>query len=365
MINIKYIQKRIKSGTAKKLALRLVLLSGFCSGAAPVSSQEIERVRWQVPTGAPTTVPGLDAIVHASKWLSEISNGHVTLRTYEPGELIPGFEVSSAVEKGTYPAGFTYTAYDQGSMPEASLFSYIPFYLGPIDYIAWHYSGGGEELLVDAYSKRNIHPILCGATGPQLGGWFTSPVSSIEDLKDLNFRIAGFGADVLSELGVNVSSISAAETYQALERGVVDAAKLGQPLVGLKFGFPEIARYYMVPDWAQPSTATHLMINKGKWNELAVPTRRLIEMSCKAATLYTLSETEFLQGKAIKAINEAGASPIQLSENDLTKLKEITDQVLSKNSENSAAFARVLRSQVEFSESYKKWSQQGYLPNKY
>ena len=146
---------------------------------------------------------------------------------------------------------------------------------------------------------------------------------------------------------------------------MVDAAKLGQPLVGLKFGFPEIARYYMVPDWAQPSTATHLMINKGKWNELAVPTRRLIEMSCKAATLYTLSETEFLQGKAIKAINEAGASPIQLSENDLTKLKEITDQVLSKNSENSAAFARVLRSQVEFSESYKKWSQQGYLPNKY
>ena len=337
----------------------------MCGAPVPVLSQEIDRVRWQVPAGAPTTVPGLDAIIHASKSLSEMSNGNVTLRTYEPGELIPGFEVSSAVEKGTYAAGFTYTAYDQGSMPESSLFSYIPFYLGPVAYIAWHYSGGGEELLVDSYKKRNIHPILCGVTGPQLGGWFTSPVASINDLKELNFRISGIGADVLSDLGVNISSISAAETYQALERGVVDAAKLGQPLVGLNFGFPEIASYYMVPDWAQPSTATHLFINGDRWKELKKSTRTMIETSCRAATMYTLAETEFLQGKAIKAINEAGASPIQLSEKDLDKLKEITDRVLSENSQNSEDFARVLNSQVEFSEMYKQWSQEGYLPRKF
>ena len=72
-----------------------------------------------------------------------------------------------------------------------------------------------------------------------------------------------------------------------------------------------------------------------------------------------------ISSNAVSINKEKITEDFQLSENDLTKLKEITDQVLSKNSENSAAFARVLRSQVEFSESYKKWSQQGYLPNKY
>lgn len=365
MINKVFYLKYLKSKVMKKLLYASLLFGTLCSASVPVLSQEVDRVRWQVPAGAPTTVPGLDAITHASKWLSEMSNGNLTLRIYEPGELIPGFEVSSSVEKGTYPAGFTFTAYDQGSMPESSLYTSIPFFLGPVAFISWHYSGGGKELLVNSYNKRNIHPILCGVTGPQLGGWFTSPVSSIDDLKKLNYRIAGIGGDILSELGVNISSISAAETYQALERGVVDAAKLGQPDVGLKFGFPEIASYYMVPDWAQPSTATHLMINKTKWDELKPTTRRMIETSCKAATIHTLAETEFLQGKAIKAINEAGASPIRLSEKDLDKLKEITDRVLSKNSQNSEQFARVLESQIEFSNTYKQWSQEGYLPSKY
>lgn len=111
MINKVFYLKYLKSKAMKKLLYASLLFGTLCSASVPVLSQEVDRVRWQVPAGAPTTVPGLDAITHASKWLSEMSNGNLTLRIYEPGELIPGFEVSSSVEKGTYPAGFTFTAY--------------------------------------------------------------------------------------------------------------------------------------------------------------------------------------------------------------------------------------------------------------
>ncbi|MCC5857128.1 MAG: TRAP transporter substrate-binding protein [Ectothiorhodospiraceae bacterium] len=321
-----------------------------------------ERVRWQIPTGAPTTLSGNEAIVYTAKFLETMSGGSITLRVYEPGELIPPFEVSDAVGEGRYPAGFTYTGYDEGTMPASSLFSVVPFARDPVWFSSWHYAGGGKELLNELYNTRNIHAVLCGMTGPQIKGWFREPIESLEDFDGLTIRFPAFNGRVLRHFGANITMIPAGDTYQALERGVIDAAKLGQPSVGYVFGFYEIAPYYMLPDWSQPNTATHLMINKDVWDGLQPSTQQMIESACMAATLQTLADTEYNQAKTLETFDELGLTALVLDDADLKKLVELRNQVLDDMAEEDAFFGRVLQSQREFSATYSVWADKGYLP---
>ncbi|MCC5858948.1 MAG: TRAP transporter substrate-binding protein [Ectothiorhodospiraceae bacterium] len=363
-MNARHSTKPVRTGVRKSQGLLCTLLIAAGLSAVPLAqSVASERVRWQVPTGAPTTLPGADAIVHASKSLTGMSGGSITLRIYEPGELIPPFEVSDAVGEGRYPAGFTYTAYDEGSMPASPLFSTVPFAMDPVGFSSWHYVGGGKELLNEMYHERNIHALLCGITGPQLVGWFRQSITSIEDFDGLTIRFPGIGAHVLSRLGANISMIPAGDTYQALERGVVDAAKLGQPAVGRAFGFHEIAPYYMLPDWAQPNTTTHLMINKDVWDGLEDTTKHMLETACMAATMLTLVDTEKRQAAVLREFDELGITPLVLPDEDLRKIRDISNEVLDEMAADDEFFARVLESQRAFAEEYSEWAERGYLPS--
>lgn len=324
--------------------------------------QASERVRWQVPTGFPTSLPGLDAIVPVSQWLSTMSDGSITLRYYEPGELIPPFEILDAVEAGRYDAGFTWIGYDEGTLPATPLFGAVPFGLEPWAYAGWHYFGGGKELLNEMYGERNVHALLCGLIGPEAAGWFREPIESLEDIDGLRIRFAGIGGHVLSQLGASVSLIPGGEVYQALERGVVDAAEFSAPSIDRLLGFPDIIDYYMLPGWHQSYTATHLLVNKDSWEALEERTQRMMETACMAGTMHTLAEGEFLQGRTLLEFEDEGVTLLTLPREILEELKEVTDQVLDDLAEKDEMFGRVLESQRAFAEEYQVWREAGYLP---
>ena len=58
-----------------------------------------------------------------SESLKAVSGGDIQLRYYEPGELVPPFEIMDAVSSGKYPAGYTWIGYDQGTIPALPLYS--------------------------------------------------------------------------------------------------------------------------------------------------------------------------------------------------------------------------------------------------
>ncbi|MCC5860157.1 MAG: C4-dicarboxylate ABC transporter, partial [Ectothiorhodospiraceae bacterium] len=112
-----------------------VAATGLLAAATTVSAQE--RVRWQVPIAFPSHLVGLSTpVVHLSESLAAISGGNIQLRYYEPGELIPPFEILDAVSEGRYPAGFTWIGYDQGSIPVLPLLSGPPFGMEPPAFMA-------------------------------------------------------------------------------------------------------------------------------------------------------------------------------------------------------------------------------------
>lgn len=339
------------------------LLAGVAFSTT-VSAQE--RVRWQVPIAFPSHLVGLSTPVkYLSESLSDISGGSINLRYYEPGELIPPFEILDAVSEGRYPAGFTWVGYDQGRIPSLPLFAGAPFGLEPAPYFAWNYFGGGQELLNEIYEPYNVHAMLCSMIGPEAAGWFAEPLESLDQIDGLRIRFAGIGGRVMEKLGASVTMIPGGELYQSMERGTIDAMEFSAPAVDRILGMQEIISNYHLPGWHQTFTTVHLLVNKDVWDGLQDQTRAQIDMACRAATLYGYAESEIENPKALRDFEAEGVNLQVLSPEILDELKRVTDEVQAEIAAEDDMFARVLASQQEFMELHGAWHFKGHLPRSF
>ncbi len=322
-----------------------------------------EKIRWQVPLAFPSHLVGLTTPVkYLSETLKEVSGGDVQLRYYEPGELVPPFEIMDAVSTGKFPAGYTWVGYDQGTIPALPLYSGAPFNMEPPAYLAWYYEGDGKRLLEEIYAERNIHPMLCSVIGPEGAGWFAQPIEGLDDFEGLRIRFAGIGGKVLEELGASVTMIPGGEIYQALERKTIDATEFSQPAIDKMLGLDQIIKNYVMPGWHQTLTTSHLLVNKDVWNKLEPQSRALIEMGCKAATLTGFHQSEWAQPTALREYQKEGVTAQTLPEPVLRELEKVANKVMDDIAERDAMFKRVLTSQREFMEHHSIWHSKGYLP---
>ena len=322
-----------------------------------------EKVRWQVPLAFPSHLVGLvTPVKHLADQLKTISGGDMQLRYYEPGELVPPFEIMNAVSTGKYPAGFTWVGYDQGTIPALPLYSGAPFNMEPPAYLAWYYQGDGKKLLEEIYAEHNIHPMLCSVIGPEGAGWFAKPINDLKDFDGLRIRFAGIGGKVLEKLGASVTMIPGGEIYQALERKTIDATEFSQPAIDKMLGLDQIIKNYIMPGWHQTLTTSHLLVNQDVWDKLKPQSRALIEMGCESATLKGFAESEWAQPTALAEYQKEGVQAQNLPEPVLRELQRVTNEVLDEIAGQDTMFKRVLTSQREFMAHHTTWHRMGYLP---
>lgn len=102
------------------------------------------------------------------------------------------------------------------------------------------------------------------------------PVKSVADIKDLRLRAYGFALPALvNALGAVPVSMTTVETYEALERGIVDCAPVGVTLAA-GYKFDEVAGYYV--ELPLGASWGHLIsMNLDKYNSLPETVQKEIE----------------------------------------------------------------------------------------
>lgn len=332
------------------------------ASASPAMA-DLDTVRWQVPMAFPSSLTALgDTMPWLAEHLDTISGGTIQMRVFEPGALIPALSIFENVSEGTVPAGYSWMGYEWGQVPAAALFGSVPFGMESPEFTAWMYHHGGEELLHDVFEPLNVHPIFCGSISPEAAGWFRDEVNSVDDLRGLRFRAAGLGGEVMAEFGMSVTILPGAELYQALETGVLDATEFSLPTVDMQLGFQEVAGYYYLPGWHQPSTNQYLYVNLDVWNDLNGQTQALIESACRAAVAESLAKAEALQGAALKQFEDEGTELRTYNTEMLDAFWDATQAVMANYSESDEMFARVYDSQLEFQREHAPWKNLGYIP---
>ncbi|MGF1551144.1 MAG: TRAP transporter substrate-binding protein [Paracoccaceae bacterium] len=329
------------------------------------TAAEAENLRWRMPIAFASNLPGLGS---PAPWVAEnlttASDGSIEVRLYEPGELVPAFDILQAVSDGKVQAGYTWIGYDQGKVPAVPLFAAVPFGLKPWAYTGWYYYGGGHEMLQEVYANKgfNVHAQLCGIIGPETAGWYSQPIENLEDYQGLKIRFAGLGGKVLEELGASVTMMPGGEIFQALEKGTIDATEFSMPAIDQILGFNQVVKNNLFPGWHQPFTAQYMLINAGEWEKATAAQKALVEASCTAATMRGLAEGEYKNGEVLKGFQEKGVDAAQIPMEVLRELKEVTERVLRQEAEADEDFKRVYESQQAFQETYAVWDQRAYLP---
>ena len=102
------------------------------------------------------------------------------------------------------------------------------------------------------------------------------PVKKMEDLKGMKIRCTGTSAKVASALGATPVAMAQTETYDALEKGVVDG--LLSPMEALKgWKFVEVTKCTTENYGSSYSLCFFVAMNKKKWDSLPKDVQETIQ----------------------------------------------------------------------------------------
>ena len=332
---------RKAAGAAAGAGLAACGVDKAAPGEAP-AIQSRPRVQWRLASSFPRS---LDTLFGAAEKLAErlevLSGGSFTLRTYPAGELVPILEVMDAVQQGTVQVGHTASYFYTGKSPALAFDTGVPWGLTSRQQSAWMAHRGGLELMRGLYADFGIVNFGAGATGAQMGGWFRDPIEGLADLQGLKMRIPGLGGRVMSRLGVTVQVFGGAETYQALERGAIDAAEWVGPYDDEKLGFHKIATNYYTPGWWEPGPTLAFLVNRSRWEELPSEYREIFASAAAEAAADMTARYDAVNPPALDRLLAAGISLRRFPDELLTASRRAAAELYEELAAGDPAYRRV------------------------
>lgn len=304
--------------------------------------QQPPAVRWRMASSFPKS---LDALYGGAELLArrvaELTNNRFQISVHAAGEIVPGLQVLDAVQQGTVELGHTALYYFFGKDPAWALGTTVPFGLNTRQYNAWWHQLGGEKVFNEFASKHGVTAILCGNTGAQMGGWFRKEINTVEDLKGLKIRIAGFAGQILSKLGAVPQQLAGGDIYPALEKGTIDAAEWVGPHDDEKLGFNKVAKYYYYPGWWEGCAAFHAIANDKALAALPAEYRSALRAACEESYAYTTSRYDALNPQAIKRLVGSGTQLKAFSRPIMEACYKVTQDIYAETAAKNADFKKL------------------------
>ncbi|SCZ71176.1 TRAP transporter substrate-binding protein [Epibacterium ulvae] len=336
--------------------------------AAAPAAQAADKLLLKTPIAFSSSLPGLGSpIPRVAEQLELMSGKTLKMKIYEPGKLVPAFEILDAVSSGKINSGYTTAGYWAGKIPAAPLFSAVPFGPEAGEYMAWMYYGNGMTLYQEMYDQAgyNVKVLPCAVIAPETSGWFANEINSPEDLDGLKMRFFGLGGKVMQKLGVATSLLPGGEIFPALEKGAIDATEFSMPAIDARLGFHKLVKYNYFPGWHQQATVFELLINKDVWNDASDQHKAIIENACKASMADSFAEGEAIQHAAlIDNVENNGVHIKQWSDEMLEIFETTWNEVAEEEAANNEFFATVLADLNDFRDGYKVWKENAFLPRK-
>ena len=327
--------------------------------APPPAVPEEEVIEWRLQCPFPEGMAIYYSAREFAKYVTEMSNGRLTVKDFSGGAIVPALKEMHAVHEGVLDATFTGAHYHTGEIGIAGdLFNLYPAGLSPREMMTWVYEGGGLELWQEMYDRKglNIHAVgPCGFSSAELFGWFNKPMLSLKDFKGLKFRTAGIWGEMVTEMGGAVVTCPGGEIYQNMERGVLDAFEYSCPGVDYSVGFHELGVYMHGPGIHAPESCFELLINKDRWNELSPDLKAIVTHAAEALVARTWAFLDYGDVVAMDKLKAYGTEFVYLPEKLQKEIVKVANDRYNEIAAEDPFFAEVLKSQRDFVSSYRAY----------
>jgi TRAP-type C4-dicarboxylate transport system substrate-binding protein len=268
----------------------------------------------------------------AEAWCKEVNkrtNGRVQVDYFAGQTLTKAQQNYDGVVSGLSDIGFSVLAYTRGRFP---VMAAVDLPLG--------YKNGkvATTVINEVYAKfmpkelQDTQVMYLHAHGPGLVFTKEKPVRKLEDMKGLKFRAHGTSAEVAQALGGTPVPKPMPETYEMLQKGVVDGALYPlEASKGWKLG--EVTKYGTLDYAAAYTTGFYVVMNKGKWNSLPADVQKIIsdinkEWVVKHGQAWVDSDEE-----GLKFFKSKGGEMISLDAKEMERWKSAVAPILNTYAE--------------------------------
>ena len=342
--------------------LRTATVVALGVGVIAAAAEAQERVRWKMHSAFPGKLPVLGvAGKRIERSISEVTNGTLQFKFFEPGALVPGIAYYDPVAAGSIDVGYGTPGYGVGKVPSLAFFTAVPFGPGFSEFHAWVQFGGGQALYDELNGTIGLKGQFCATIPPEASGWFRKEVTSTADLKGMKMRFFGLGAKVMEKFGVSTQLLAGGDIYPALELGSIDATEFSMPSIDEGLGFFQIAKHYYFPGWHQSVSLGDIIFSTEKYASLSDYHKDAVRIMCGYQIFMEYVEGDGTQAPAMERMIEKGVTPHRWSDEVLGEFEAAWNDVVVEESAKDPLFKKVYDSYSAWRKSYKVWKDNGYL----
>ena len=345
-----------KAATSRRNMLKGAAVAAGALSAPMIANAQTTTLRFQ------STWPAKD-IFHEyandfAKKVNDMAGGRLKIEVLPAGAVVPAFQLLEAVAKGTLDGGHGVIAYHYGKNSALALWGSGPaFGMDPNMVLAWHYYGGGKDLVEEIYKSLNmdVQTFLYGPMPTQPLGWFKKPVAKVEDMKGLKFRTVGLAVDVFTEMGTAVNPLPGGEIVPALDRGLIDAAEFNNASSDRVLGFPDVAKNCMLQSFHQSGEQFEILFNGPKYRALPQELRSIIDYAVQAASADMSWKAIQRNSQDYIELKKQGVKFYKTPDPILRAQLAAWDKTIAKKAAENPLFKKVLDSQRAFAQRAGQW----------
>ena len=312
--------------------LVLVLLTAGCGQQGPAEATAEDPIELTYSIFFPPTHIQCKTAMAWAEEIEKRTEGRVKISVFAGGTLTKAPQVYEGVVNRISDIGMSCFAYTRGRFP---LLEGLDLPLGYPDGLTATRVCTERALEANPEEIRDTHMLYVHGHGPGILA-SKKPIRSMEDLEDTKVRATGLSAKVVEALGGVPVAMSQGETYEALQKGVVDATFCPmETLKGWKQG--EVIEYVTDTSMIGYTTAMFVTMNRQAWDELPADIQQVFtdvsrEWVDRHGEAWDQADAE---GRAF--ILELGRTIIELPEDEAVKWEEAVAPILEQYVDDAAA----------------------------
>jgi len=343
--------------TRKIFLMALVVMLAFSlalTTSPAIAKQKV--IKWKMTSTWPPSIDLIRADYAFVEAANQLCKGRLSIKFFTGGTLMPSYEVFDAVNKGTIQASGDWPNYWAGKNAVFDTLGSYPMGLTPMDYFVWIFGGEGHDIYEEAYGKYGMMYLVTGITPMECGIRSNIPVKSLEDLKGMKIRMSGkTQGKLLKDLGAAQIAMSGQEIYQALQKGVIDAAEFCSASCDWGMGFGEVTKYWAVPGWHQPASVMGVMINMKAWDALGEDLQKDLRFAAKAACVKFMAGQYYDTIEYTQKFIDKGIQINRYDDAVLDRILKLTNKHTEKTAKDNPLFKKSIKSQMQFKKDFAKW----------
>jgi TRAP-type C4-dicarboxylate transport system substrate-binding protein len=285
------------------------------------------------------------AAMDFAKEIEKRTDGKVQITTFPGGTLTKAPQCYDGVVKGISDLGNSCFAYTRGRFPV----------MAAVDLPMGYPSGMVATRVAHEFAKsvnpkelQDVKVLYIHAHGPGLLHT-KKPVRTLEDLKGMKIRCTGLAAKVVEALGGVPVAMPQGDTYEALQKGVVEGTF--SPMEVLKgWKQAEVIKYTTECYSVGYTTAMFVVMNKAKWNSLPADVKGVIEELSESWVLIHGQTWDVTDEEGRNYTRKLGNQLISLSDAESAKWANAVESVIDNyvsNTPNGATYVKEVRSLIK------------------